>query len=416
MTSLRASPGLLELALNPLMLSVMAALYRVSGRLPTRRAWLYNDLVDYLDETWEARKRLVIRSHLPLHSRHAILERVASSLFYSGRLAMSLDEFANLVTVELRAHGIGCSDPRRAASDMLSAGLIAEVGESAVGFVHAVWMEFYLVRGAIKDQDGLRALVASPDARRLLELACELMPDAGPLAEAALACGEVYLACRCLSHGRIEDVGLTSRVVQAFADDVGVGFVRCLASTLDVPEILLTRGQDVGNQSPYEDLQPLWHRCLAAGTSTVEKGRLLEQFARSLFGLFFRVASCNLSTESGEIDLVLEIAKLDPFWSEYGADVLVECKNRKQHTPLSQTQAFCQKIARSRGVRLGLLLSTSGFTRNALRELRNNACDQRRPLIVPLHGQDVTELLSGGQELEQWLKTRIREFKYLQVY
>lgn len=146
-----------------------------------------------------------------------------------------------------------------------------------------------------------------------------------------------------------------------------------------------------------------------------ERGARFEEFAVGFFNKTLKVVSRDLRTENGELDLIVEIIRSDPFWIEFGGDALVECKNWTSNVPLSEVGAFLSKVNQGR-VKLAFFLSMSGFTEDARRTLRNHAANVTAALVVPLSGASIKKALMSDVILEEFLKEEIRAMKYLRKY
>jgi hypothetical protein len=90
-------------------------------------------------------------------------------------------------------------------------------------------------------------------------------------------------------------------------------------------------------------------------------------------------------------------------------------KNWDSHIPLKEVAAFCHKVTQAR-VRLGFIVSVSGFTDDAIRTLRNQASNVNAPLIVPISGDDLKKLIRKRGQLDEFFKDKIREIKYVRKY
>lgn len=104
-----------------------------------------------------------------------------------------------------------------------------------------------------------------------------------------------------------------------------------------------------------------WHALLATSREGYAKGMLLERFAVELFGHAFDVVEHNFRAGNGQVDLVLENNKTNPFWMDFGADIAVECKHTTAKTAASEVNKFIGAISPMR-TRLGFYVSTAGFT------------------------------------------------------
>jgi predicted helicase len=203
---------------------------------------------------------------------------------------------------------------------------------------------------------------------------------------------------------------LAGYVVSSFIHEVGEPFFEQLVAFAD------RRPHQREPVSVQEDLLSLFERTADRGLSPVERGRLFEKFSCRFFEQCFTVARHDYNTENGELDIVLEVTKNEPFWADYGGEVLVECKNWSARVPLKEVASFAHKVSQARGIRLGLFLSASGFTDDAIRTLRNQAGDVTKPLIVAISGTDIRRALLQRDDLSAFLKDAIRDMKYLRKY
>jgi len=90
---------------------------------------------------------------------------------------------------------------------------------------------------------------------------------------------------------------------------------------------------------------------------------------------------------------------VEPIW--------VECKNTEAKATIEQVNTFVGKLVESRW-KLGFLLSVAGFTKDATERLKNVGNNPAIPLIVPISGRDIDELLHHRTELQRFFKASIR--------
>jgi hypothetical protein len=174
--------------------------------------------------------------------------------------------------------------------------------------------------------------------------------------------------------------------------------------------------KSLASNAPDEDiarasLRTEWDKVMEIGLSPDEKGRRFEEFSAAFFSALFSVVETRLNTDNGELDLVLEMLELRPFWLKFGSDILVECKNWADPRPLKEAALTCYKASQSRAIKLAFLVSVSGFTKDALVTLRNNARNPDNPLVVPISGDEIKSVLSGTRTIEEFLKERIRRME-----
>ncbi len=199
-------------------------------------------------------------------------------------------------------------------------------------------------------------------------------------------------------------------MISSFIHEVGEGFVS---------QLIDSANRSLSDREPvdvYDDLLALLERTGDAGLASHDKGRLFEEFSSRFFGQCFSIVRRDYNTENGEIDLVLEMKKSEPFWADYGGEVLVECKNWNTDVPLEEVGSFAHKVAQVRGIQLAFFVSGSGFTEDAIRTLRNQAGNASSPLIVPITGSKVRRALIQRDDFAEFLKDAIRDMKYLRKY
>lgn len=178
-----------------------------------------------------------------------------------------------------------------------------------------------------------------------------------------------------------------------------------------ISTVRLTSLSALEHGSKFDTLLAMWDKLSEHGLQSHEKGRRLEEFTSAFFSDVFNVVESRLNTENGELDLILEVRQMNPFWMMFGSDALVECKNWKDPRPLSEAATFCYKANQARDIKLGFIVSVSGFTNDAIGTLRNNARDSNNPLIVPITGVEIVQLLNEGGTLEEFLKGKVRSMR-----
>ena len=78
-----------------------------------------------------------------------------------------------------------------------------------------------------------------------------------------------------------------------------------------------------------------------------------ESFSSTTYRIAIRQEAWDdYNTENGEIDLVLELTRIEPFWADYGGEVMVECKNWNATVPLKEVGSFAYKVGQARGANI----------------------------------------------------------------
>jgi hypothetical protein len=172
----RRSPGLVELAGTPLLLSLLIYLKASNYPLPSNRFQAYGALVDHLISVHPAARR---KAAFLTHSASQFLLEDFKTVFAVLAFRVSIeypegtisrDEAFKAVAdfLEDREHGFGYSRPeaRRKSAELIdigesNLGIVVERGPSFYGFVHRVFQEFlsavYLARLPIEKQTELLA-------------------------------------------------------------------------------------------------------------------------------------------------------------------------------------------------------------------------------------------------------------------
>ena len=403
--ALTRSSSLLGLLRTPLLLQLLWRAFESEGRVPSIRADIYQTATDLLLYSWDS-ARMIRRdvSGLSIERVHDVLGALAAEAFEKSRHQISHGDLLKILKRHLPAR----SEASATVSDqLLSSGLLVQSDATHVAFAHLSFLEFYAARYFIRTPLKLASLIASADSqtREVALFAAGMMLDVAPLVEAAVDRRELLLAAGCLREGRTENRNLEAYVLDELRRELGSDLVTRLADGL-------AQGNPDSNESVHSHLLRLLAECGQGNQLPHEKGKRFEQFCARLFEQAFRVIAQNTSTENGEVDLILENTGTDPFWSEWGGDILVECKNWNSSRPLKETAAFAQKVRSSRG-RLGFFVSMDGFTEDAVRTLRNQVADRDAPLIVPITGAEISTMLENREKFDLFFREVIRKMKHL---
>ena len=162
MNAIRGNERIRELAINPLMLTVIAMVHRDRVKLPDRRAELYAEAVDVLLGKWEEAKGLQEVSILegkPFDTgdRRLMLQSVALAMHAKQQKEISADDLRRLLG-EMFYEALGnWRQVERAVQRFLSVieertGLLAARGEGVYAFSHLTFQE-YLAATAIAARD-----------------------------------------------------------------------------------------------------------------------------------------------------------------------------------------------------------------------------------------------------------------------
>jgi HEAT repeat protein len=271
LSELASNPGVERLAVNPLLLTMLALLRRQVGGLPQRRIQLYDLYVRALIQNWEDNRSRGARLTAPKHTDTLEAETVLIPLSLwlqqnrpSGTTTRE-ELMAQLVAIYLVDAGEEPDSPslspatrhvaqRRAEiflADMRQfSGLLVERGQNAFGFRHLTFQEYFAARALARMQPAERWGLVHPNlhANRwrepILLAAARLgvtenrseevtgllqqILDAGSEYEAILH-RDLLLACDCA----VDDVGVDLRVLRRLVKELaplGTSSVPSLAS------------------------------------------------------------------------------------------------------------------------------------------------------------------------------------------
>lgn len=397
------APHLGSLTSSPLMLHLLAFYSDSRGfELPRSRIQLFEDLTDAL----LARERQKVTQPVPVEVVHRVHELIAEAMAREGTGSLLISKLDDVLAHD--THGILAAKDRssalRYATDRVV--LLVQNTSTTVAFEHRSFQEFYLGRALARDisiVDG----IPPGDLSEALSFAAGLTADPVPVIKVAYKRHGVPLAARCCNDLQQDQQVARHSLVELLLEDLGEEFSQPLSEALQgrraSPE-----GQ--GN-SPQEELfgqlSQLWKELPQKGATADARGRGLESFAVKLFGAYFEIADVRRRHQVGEVDVVCENVIADPFWANYGGDIWVECKNTEAKATIEQVNTFIGKLVGSRW-KLGFFLSVSGFTKDAMNRLKNVGNNPGIPLIVPISGEDIEELLLHRTELQRFFKVSIR--------
>lgn len=151
-----------ELAINPLLLTVIALVHRDRVRLPDRRAELYGEAVDVLLGKWEEAKgveELSVLGDRPFDAgdKRLLLQALALSMHEREVKEIDGEDLLDFFTAKLGASSEGAGAGRKAAERFLRiveerTGLLVSRGEGVWAFSHLTFQE-YLAALAVTARD-----------------------------------------------------------------------------------------------------------------------------------------------------------------------------------------------------------------------------------------------------------------------
>jgi predicted nucleotidyltransferase len=260
-------PPLREIATNPLMLTILAALHHADATLPRRRVDLYAKVVHALLETWEAGKRDA-RPGDPLHgivleSREFewLLSRLALEMQRQDRVLSPRWRVTEVVHQFLRDHLALEGEKAKDQGDRVirhlceRSGLLVERGADVFGFSHRTFQEYFAARGIVEGGGGgkgdavslLRPYLYHPRWDEVVRLVSAQLPPVQATALIRTILDDpdpagrfsrrgLRLALRCLADGAaVSDRRLLNDI---FSAGDALGKSKWLGITLDIIETL----------------------------------------------------------------------------------------------------------------------------------------------------------------------------------
>jgi hypothetical protein len=278
--------------------------------------------------------------------------------------------------------------------------------DNSISFIDRSIYEFFL-GGAITQDLHLFDYIRATDAIEAAVFASGISTQPVELISKVYRRFGVALAAKCCRECQHEQKLVRNTLASIIIDDLGDGFEDAMRNILGFDPVTQDLASVDDEPEAVKELIEHWRTMPRRGADPSARGRGLEEFSRVLLGSFFKIVQVRARHKVGEVDLVCEIIQNDPFWSSYGGDVWVECKNTEAKTTLAQVNTFIGKLMGSRW-KLGFFLSVSGFSKDAMERLQNLGSNPAVPLIVPISGDDVDQFLVSGQEIGTTLKDWVR--------
>lgn len=395
---------------NPLVLRLLFT-YATKEKfeLPRSRGRIFEDIVHAI----YVRERERVRASPPAGELERGLEVFAKALALKKLPHMTMETARGALESDPEWNFNGIATDRFLVYAMERLALLVSPIEGRVGFAHRVFYEYYLGRILARNVD-LVDQIAPSELDEPLIFAAGLASNPTSVITAAYRRRTVQLAMNCCEELDQPEVA-REHLIDLITNDLRPEYLATLRRLLSIPNSSPPdRDEDSRSERHeneydfYTDLQELWVSLPRRGAPANSRGHALEEFAKRLFGSFFRVVETRHHHRVGEIDLVCENENLDPFWVAYGGDVWVECKNTEAKASIEQINTFIGKLVGSRW-RIGFFLSSSGFTRDAMRRVREAAANPAIPLIVPVSGDEIQHLIAERSTLSRFFKKCVRK-------
>ncbi len=164
--AIEGNPRIADLAVNPLLLTVIALVHRYRAALPERRSELYEEAVEVLLAGWDRAKGLETETQLAgrkldAGDRRELLTPVAFWLHERNQREIELDDLHPLLTSPFAALAGGDAQLARKAVDnfldMINerSGLLIERGAGIYGFAHLTFQEYLAARALADRKDAI---------------------------------------------------------------------------------------------------------------------------------------------------------------------------------------------------------------------------------------------------------------------
>jgi formylglycine-generating enzyme len=212
---LARNPRLLALAGNPLLLTMIANLYKADGRLPPTRARLFERAVKLVTEDWDAHTDAACRERerapLPCSGEalRCVLRALAADLHGRGWREVELAHLMKLLRAAAAACGLEVTADALLAA-LLDQGLLRQLSGSHYDFAHLTLQEYLTAAWfhAESDSAALLARLAAPEDagwwREVVRLYAGLGGEAATLVRGFLT-AEPLLAAACLADASAAD-------------------------------------------------------------------------------------------------------------------------------------------------------------------------------------------------------------------
>jgi formylglycine-generating enzyme required for sulfatase activity len=234
--AIEANPDVRRLAVNPLILSIIALVHR-HRTLPRRRVDLYAECVDLLLGRWDEIKGLM--GELRPAQKQAVLQPFALEMHLKKRREMPRLELEKHIARQLPKMGGQAADAADFVDEVRQrSGLLVEIGTGTYAFSHLTFQEYLAARQIMenKGEQGLLIEMADDEWWEEVTLLYAGMTDATSVVDALLPVGggedhvRLLLAGRCVAEAmKVEETTreqVVRRLEGCFAVCTGEQFLR----------------------------------------------------------------------------------------------------------------------------------------------------------------------------------------------
>ncbi|MFJ4785865.1 NACHT domain-containing protein [Streptomyces sp. NPDC088794] len=410
LTQISESRLLKESMGNPLLLALLSTYFIGGLELPKSRGRLFEDITHAM----YVRERERAQAMPPASEMERGLEVFAKALATKKIPHMSIDAAKIAIESDPEWNFNSAETERFLIYAMERLVMLVCPIEGRIGFTHRVFYEYYLGRVLARNID-LVNQIAFTDLDESLRIAAGLAANPISVITVAYVRRTLQLAVSCCEELENPEFA-RDYLVNLIAKDLRPEYLTALHKVLG--ETGFTASREGGNSQQsqrdenildfYSELQELWVSLPRRGATANDRGNALEAFSEKLFGGFFHIVTTRHRHRVGEIDLVCENQNVDPFWSPYGGDVWIECKNTESKASIEQVNTFIGKLVGSRW-KIGFFLSSSGFSRDAMRRISEAAANPSIPLIVPISGAEIQHVIAERLPLSRFFKECVRK-------
>lgn len=383
-------PSLRALADNPLLLDVISGLNVEVGKIPSSRAELYSSCIDILMRGRDKTRGIPSGGkHFSLDQEKKLLSELALKMIMSNRNSVDQSDVLEVIPSELKRDDAQFTQEQI----LLMSSFTVKTGTVYFEFFHKSFQEYFAALAiASRSPSEAADILAQFDSDTLFEFLADLIERPEALITELVNRGQMNTALSLL------DVLSPEQQIVKFY------FLKQVAQRLGIANAVLPSSQAVIAKTT--EVAQLWGQCKTT-ENPQSKGKYLEDFVEALFFHVFHIVNKDRLTNFGEIDLICEQRDFNAFWGRWQSDFFVECKNRKDKSPVSDINEFVGK-ATACNTRLCFFVSMTGFTDYAINSMRASWGKPGVPDIVWISGDDIELWLNNTETVDFFLKKMCR--------